>query len=88
MNNIKLFMKYVSETYNAIYQLEGTGIIDHSSVIKYADKFDQSFNRDQEFKELVARCVDYRKDYFSSDRECAAFTIAYAQYINQDYLIA
>lgn len=48
-------------------------IIEHD----YADVFSDAYNEDQDFRQAVHEATKIRQDVFSSDREAAAFVLAY-----------
>lgn len=68
-----------NSTYKYLYDQETT---ENAAVIymlenPYIDNFDDNLKTDPDFKNLVSKFNEYRQDIISSDREAAAFMIAY-----------
>lgn len=68
-----------NSTYKYLYDQETT---ENAAVIymlenPYIDNFDDNLKTDPDFKNLVSKFNKYRQDIISSDREAAAFMIAY-----------
>ena len=73
--NINELLKEYGKTYNFLYETHN----DLIGIIKsdYAELFSEALTNDQDFKNAVHEAVKIREDVFSSDREAAAFAIAY-----------
>ncbi len=64
--------KLKSEFDNAYTALDGYDWLIHG----FCSKYSENMKSCEGFKELAKKFADYRHDYISSDRECAAFYMA------------
>ena len=65
------FAEAFDTVYSALYS--GDELVEYGKAV---DEFDNRMRTDDDFKSAVKRFVEYRHDFVSSDRECAAFVLA------------
>jgi hypothetical protein len=78
----KEFCKLYNKAYNKFYVNDERGDRETDMVERIlSGEFDRRITSSPDFKALITSFVEYRGDFISSDRECAAFLVALEEYL-------
>lgn len=75
--NIKELLSVFGETYNHLYDnLPKYEYLERVQA-EFSRQFEDCMEENPDFRDAIIEAAEYREDFFTSDRECAAIMLAY-----------